>query len=195
MAKISIVIPALNEPYLPKLMKKLKDYDVHIETEKGLSYAVWNGIQKAENEIVCVMDADGSHSAGSIGNMGSYLSLSAGSIWFVIGSRYVKGGYSEDGTVRKIMSLFYCFLARLLISWEIHDPMSGFWCGFKSKFIFEPNGNYKFGLQLIAKYGHEHIREFPIRFMPRQLGKSKVKPLQAINDLVSILQAIKKKER
>ena len=185
-AKVSVIIPALNEPYLPKLTKKLKGYDVHIQTEKGLSYAVWNGIQKAENEIVCVMDADGSHSVASIDNMGSCLSLSAGS-WFVIGSRYVKGGYSEDGTVRKIMSLFYCFLARLFICWQIHDPMSGFWCGFKSKFIFEPNQNYKFGLQLLKKY-KGHIIEYPIVFHKRQEGKSHLKPMQVIGDLFEIVK-------
>jgi len=183
---VSIVIPALNEPYLPKLIKKLKGYDVHIQTEKGLSYAVWKGIQKAENEIVCVMDADGSHSVASIGNMGSCLSLSAGS-WFVIGSRYVKGGYSEDGTVRKIMSLFYCFLARLLICWSIHDCMSGFWIGYRDKFVFEPNGNYKFGLQLLKKY-KGHIIEYPIVFHKRQEGKSHLKPMQVIGDLFEIVK-------
>ena len=186
MAKVSIVIPALNEPYLPKLVKKLKGYDVHIQTEKGLSYAVWKGIQKAENEIVCVMDADGSHSVGSIGNMGSCLSLSAGS-WFVIGSRYVKGGYSEDGTVRKIMSLFYCFLARLLICWQIHDPMSGFWVGYRDKFVFKPNGNFKFGLQLIQKY-KRHIVEYPIIFRKRRIGKTHLKPKQVMGDLFEIVK-------
>ena len=186
-AKISVVIPALNEPYLPKLIKKLKGYDVHIETEKGLSYAVWNGIQKAENEIVCIMDADGSHPTGSIMGMCSRLSLSGSQVWFVIGSRYVKDGYSEDGTVRKIMSLFYCFLARLLICWSIHDCMSGFWIGYRDKFVFEPNGNYKFGLQLLKKY-KGHIIEYPIVFHKRQEGKSHLKPMQVIGDLFEIVK-------
>jgi hypothetical protein len=65
--------------------------------------------------------------------------------------------------------------------------MSGFWVGYRSKFNFEPTETYKFGLQLLRKY-RGHIMEYPIVFEKRKSGKSKVKPIQALKDLLAIVR-------
>ena len=183
MTRVSIVVPALNEPHLPQLLNELSSYEVHVQTEKGLSYAVWKGIQHARGDVVAVMDADGSHPASAIKPMFSMLNED---VWFVAGSRYVKGGYSHDSIMRKVISLFYCIVARLILRTNIHDCMSGFWVGYRSKFNFEPTETYKFGLQLLRKY-RGHIMEYPIVFEKRKSGKSKVKPIQAIKDLWEVI--------
>jgi len=180
---VEIVIPALNEPHLPQLLNELSNYHVHVQSEKGLSYAVWCGVQKAQGDVVVVMDGDGSHSPSAIEPMVKILN---DKVWFVVGSRYVKGGYSYDSTLRKVVSLFYCAVARLTLRCNIKDCMSGFWVGYKNKFNFKPTETYKFGLQLIRKY-RGHIMEYPIVFEKRKSGKSKVKPIQAIKDLWEVI--------
>lgn len=182
--EVTVIIPALNEPYLPKLLEKLKDYKVDVRTEKGLAYAVWRGIQEAKSEIIVVMDADGSHPPEAIPKMVQMLNEET---WFVIGSRYVKGGYNYDSFMRRFISLFYCCLARMTLSNKIHDSMSGFWVGWRWAFQFQPTQSYKFGLQLLKKY-HKFIKEYPIIFVKRKEGKSHVKPIQALRDLWTIFK-------
>lgn len=173
----------MNESYLPKLLKRLDDYEVHVQTEKGLSYAVWNGIHASKESIVAVMDADGSHPAEAIAKM---IKLLDDKTWFVIGSRYCQGGQSQDSLLRRIISVCYCLLAQVMLQTLICDSMSGFWLGYRDRFTFQPGGNYKFGLQLIRKY-RKHIVEFPISFAKRREGKSHVKPVQALKDLLEVI--------
>jgi glycosyltransferase involved in cell wall biosynthesis len=188
---VAVVIPALNEPYLPKLLNHLQSYHIHIQGEKGLSYAVWKGIQNCKGNVVVVMDADGSHPPEAIGKMCNLLNED---VWFIVGSRYVKNGYSYDSFLRKAISLIYCLIARVVLRTSIHDSMSGFWCGYKDKFIFEPQNTYKFGIQLIRKY-KQHIREYPIIFKKRVEGKSHVKPMQALKDFYAIFYISKRKNK
>jgi dolichol-phosphate mannosyltransferase len=181
---VGIIIPALNEPYLETLVHKLEGYTIHVETERGLSFAVRHGILMSDEKVLVVMDADGSHPPEAIPEMVNMLDSRT---WFIIGSRYLNGGYSYDSIPRKIVSLCYCLIARVFLRTSIKDVMSGFWVGYKEKFTFKPDGNYKFGLQLIRKY-KKHIKEVPIIFKKRQAGKSKVKAIQALKDLLSIIK-------
>ena len=182
--KVTVIIPALNEPYLPSLLKHLGNYDVHVRSEKGLSFAVWKGIQESNGELIVVLDGDGSHSPNAIPRMIDMLNSRT---CLVVGSRYCKGGYSYDSTLRKIVSLVYCFIARLVLRTKIKDVMSGFWVGRREAFKFNPSRNFKFGLQLIKK-NKGYIVEYPIVFEKRKSGRSKMKPLQALKDLFSIFR-------
>lgn len=181
--KVNVIIPALNEPYLSTLTKKLEAYQVTVCEQKGLAYAVFVGLRYSEAKIVVVMDADGSHPTETIPQMINMLNSRT---WFIIGSRYCKGAYSMDFTRRKIISLFYCILTRFFLRTKIKDPMSGFWVGYRKTFKFKPVTTYKFGLQLIKKY-KQHIIEYPIFFCKRKQGSSHVKPLQALKDFLSII--------
>ncbi len=185
MVDVSIVIPALNEPYLNTLVLYLpKGSEVLVQREKGLANAVWMGIRRAKNPIIVVLDADGSHPPGAISRMINMLSSRT---WLIVGSRYCNGGYSYDSLPRKIVSLAYCFVARVLLGTDIHDVMSGFWVGYRESFTFNPFDGFKFGLQLI-KNNRGHVAEYPIVFEKRKVGKSHIKPLQAIRDLFTIVK-------
>jgi len=181
---VHVIIPALNEPYLPNLLNKLQNFIVSVQDEKGLSFAVWRGIQNSKHKIVAVMDADGSHPPDAISSM---VKLLDDDVWLVVGSRYCKGGYSYDSIWRKGVSLVYCLVARILLRTKLRDVMSGFWVGYKWAFKFKPTTSFKFGIELIKKH-KEHIREYPIVFRKRQSGESKVKPLQAVKDLLEIFR-------
>ena len=184
MGRVSVVIPALDEPYLPELLKELGEFHVVVRGDLGLSAAVWNGVQHSSDPIVVVMDGDGSHPAEAIFDM---LKLLDDETWLVVGSRYCYGGYSHDALLRVIISRVYCLIARIVLRTSLRDPMSGFWVGYREAFKLEPNRDYKFGLQLIRR-NRGHIKEFPIVFSKRQMGASHIKPLQAIRDLLAIFR-------
>ena len=181
---VGVVIPALNEPYLEVLKQKLEGYGLCVRSEKGLSFAVWKGIQEAKGNIIVIMDADGSHDPRAIKGM---LKLLDNNVWLVVGSRYVSGGYTYDSFLRKVISLFYCKIAQIVLRSKVRDCMSGFWCGYKWAFSFKPSQTYKFGLELIRTYKN-HIKEYPIIFCKRKKGKSHVKFMQAIKDFLAIFR-------
>jgi dolichol-phosphate mannosyltransferase len=141
---------------------------------RGLSPAVLDGIRLARHPVVVVMDADLSHPPEKIPDM--ILSLASGQE-FVIGSRYVPGGSTDDdwGFLRWLNSRVATVLARPLT--DARDPMAGFFAFRRSELekarYFNPIG-YKIGLELIVKCGIENVGEVPIRFTDRRFGQSKL---------------------
>lgn len=142
--------------------------------ERGLSSAVVAGFRAARNPVLVCMDADLSHPPEKIPQM--ILALGSGQ-QFVIGSRYVPGGSTDDdwGIGRWLNSLVATILARPLTS--ARDPMSGFFALRKRDFDAASELNpigYKIGLELIVKCGFENVGEVPIHFSDRLYGKSKL---------------------
>lgn len=142
--------------------------------ERGLSSAVLRGLQDVETEYCVVMDADGSHPPKAISSTIQALEEGAD---FVIGSRYIEGGSTEDGwgVLRWINSKVATIMARPFTS--VLDPMSGF-LAFRHSILddavhIDPVG-YKIGLELIVKCGCTDVTEVPIHFRTRQLGQSKL---------------------
>ena len=143
-------------------------------TDRNLSPAVIEGLRKASNKNLVVMDADLSHPAEAIPRMLHKLDQGFD---FVIGSRYVEGGSTdaEWGLFRWLNSKVATLLARPFTS--VKDPMSGFFALRRSTFERASDLNpigYKIGLELIVKCGCESIAEIPIHFADRQLGESKL---------------------
>jgi dolichol-phosphate mannosyltransferase len=142
--------------------------------DKGLSPSVVEGLHTAGGEYCVVMDADGSHPASAIPAMLQALQDGAD---FAVGSRYVKGGSTEDGwgVLRWINSKIATVMARPFT--RVLDPMSGFMALSKSTFVqaneLNPVG-YKIGLELIVKCRCQNVIEVPIHFSTRQLGESKL---------------------
>lgn len=146
-----------------------------VRTEnRGLSPAVIDGFRVAEHPLLVCMDCDLSHPPEKIPQM--ILALSSGQE-FVIGSRYVPGGSTDDdwGVFRWLNSRIATLLARPLTS--IKDPMSGFFALRRSDFEKAQDLNpvgYKIGLELIVKCGFENVGEIPIQFTDRVYGESKL---------------------
>jgi len=148
-------------------------------TDRGLSKAVCDGLQRARGDVIVVMDADLSHPPESIPSL--VASLMEG-YDFVLGSRYVEGGStSKDwGFFRWLNSWVATLLAMPFTN--VRDPMSGFFALRRSTFksaagILNPIG-YKIGLELIVKCDCKRIKEIPIHFADRKFGKSKLSPAE-----------------
>ena len=142
--------------------------------DRGLSPSVIEGLRLARHDVVVCMDADLSHPPEKIPDM--LLALASGQ-HFVIGSRYVRGGSTDEdwGLFRYLNSRIATLLARPLT--DARDPMSGFFAMRKSDFDrandLNPIG-YKIALELIVKCGIDNVGEVPIHFADRVRGQSKL---------------------
>ncbi len=152
------------------------------KTERGLSSAVIAGMNVAKGEILLCMDADLSHPPESVPEL--VAALENPQIDFVIGSRYVPGGSTEDGwgLFRWLNSKIATLMARPLTSTS--DPMAGFFCLRRDTYHaarqLNPIG-YKIGLELLVKCGCRNIAEVPICFANRLHGSSKLSLREQLN--------------
>ncbi|MEM6370917.1 MAG: glycosyltransferase family 2 protein [Myxococcota bacterium] len=150
---------------------------------RGLSPAVVDGLRLAKHPVLVVMDADLSHPPSAIPAM--ILALESGQD-FVIGSRYVRGGSTDDdwGFFRWLNSRVATLLARPFT--DAKDPMAGFFAlrrtDFDRAFSLDPIG-YKVGLELIVKCRLGNVGEVPIHFSDRIHGESKLTFKEQLNYL------------
>jgi dolichol-phosphate mannosyltransferase len=152
--------------------------------ERGLSSAVIRGFSEASGESLVCLDADLSHPPEAIPAILDCLCETG--VDFVLGSRYVPGGRTDEhwGLLRWVDSKIATALARPLTS--VKDPMSGFFAIRRTVYEraapLNPVG-YKIALELIVKCNCSMIREVPIRFAQRQFGESKLSLSERFNYL------------
>lgn len=146
------------------------------KNERGLSTAVIAGMDAASAEILLVMDADLSHPPEKIPEL--YFELKKKQADFVIGSRYVNGGSTEEtwGWFRMLNSKLATWMARPFTA--VKDPMAGFFALYRQDYlnareVLNPVG-YKIGLELLVKCRCRNITEVPIHFKDRTHGTSKL---------------------
>jgi dolichol-phosphate mannosyltransferase len=158
-------------------------------TERGLSSAVVAGFEKAAHEVLVCMDADLSHPPESVPALVG--PIARGEADFVIGSRYVAGGRTDDrwSLLRWLNSKVATLLARPLTA--ARDPMAGFFClrrdtlGCAKDAGLNPIG-YKIGLEILVKARCRRVVEVPIEFADRLHGKSKLTARQQIEYLLHL---------
>ncbi len=143
--------------------------------DRGLSSAVLAGFDLARYEYLLVMDADLSHPPETAPNLIDPLVEDRAD--FVIGSRYVAGGRTEDwGLFRWLNSFVATALGRPFVG-PVKDSMAGFFALRRAELLagdeFNPIG-YKIGLELIVKCHVKRVMEVPIVFRNRVRGESKL---------------------
>jgi dolichol-phosphate mannosyltransferase len=159
------IVERLNLPWVRLIVRKV---------DRGLSAAVLEGLRHTTGEIIVVMDADLSHPPEAIPSMLQQLNNGSD---FVVGSRYVEGGVTDDdwGLLRWLNSRVATLLAWPFTS--IKDPMSGFFALRRTTLAgadpLNPIG-YKIGLELLVKCRCSHVAEVPIAFADRIHGESKL---------------------
>lgn len=156
--------------------------------QRDLSLAVLEGMRQACGRILLVMDADLSHPPEQIPEL--VKALKEPPTDFVIGSRYVSGGQTEEGwgVFRRLNSWVATALCRPLVG-RVTDPMAGFFALRRDTFAqadpLDPIG-YKIGLELICRCRCRHVREVPISFANRARGQSKLSLDQQARYLVHL---------
>ena len=174
-----------------------QSYPVWLEVrqhERGLSTAVIHGMKLAVGQTLVCMDADLSHPPEAVPE----LVANTEEADFVIGSRYMRGGKTDDnwGFFRWLNSKAATWLARPLTT--ATDPMAGFFALRRTKFEsvkqLDPVG-YKIGLELMVKCDCKRLVEVPIHFRNRLHGKSKLTLREQLNYLIHLKRLLEHRFR
>jgi len=188
----SIIIPIKDEPAIQELINdinnKIKENHEIIIVDKscvepkiqgaklisqrsdGLGNAFVEGLSHAKGDVIALMDGDGSHKPSDLLQMLSYIE----GYDIVLGSKLIKGAKSCDTLGRRIVTLAFAWITRLVLWIDIKDPMTGFMVARRNIFSnlkLNPRG-FKIVIEIVYK-SRGSVIEVPISFRERQAGSSK----------------------
>ena len=137
---------------------------------------------------ICEMDADGSHPPETLVKMLEYIEKVGADV--VVASRYIEGGGWVNGSLTRIlMSRSANFLARISTGIKLSDLTSGFRVIRSESLrkvvdrLTELKSGYVFQVQLLYLLNRAgcKIVEYPLKFMPRRSGESKLAKKEIIS--------------
>jgi len=189
---VSIIVPIKDEPAIQELideigkiikqnheiiivdkskaMPNISDARIISQRSNGLGNAFVEGLNAAKGDIIALMDGDGSHRPEDLNNLLSKI----GEYDISLGSKIIEGGHSNDTLGRKVVTLAFSRLTRLILWVDIKDPMTGFMVAKRSVFrdlTLKPSG-FKIVIEIVYKSGAKMV-EVPILFRKRLAGSSK----------------------
>lgn len=167
-----------------KLQKKYGNIFLCVRPKKsGLGTAITDGFKiflssKTPPKFIVTMDADYSHNPKAIPQLLSNMQIGDG---IVVGSRYSKGGKITGWPfTRKIISRVANVVARFLLGFNLQDCTSGFRC-YSTNFLKVAIGSlhsqtYEIQIETVRQSLSRgfSVKEVPILFVNRKLGKSKL---------------------
>lgn len=146
---------------------------------RGLSSAVVEGMLASSARYLAVIDGDLQHDERLLPHM--LAAMKAENLDLVIGTRYGGGGGTGAWDPRRrAISTLATRLARLVLSAELSDPMSGFFMLSRPAFErtvrrLSGQGGFKILLDLLASAPVPfRVKELPYVFAERQHGESKL---------------------
>ncbi len=203
MNKLTLIIPAKNESEsLPTVLRELKSFSLKViiilekedmktiksienfenveiiyQINKGYGDALIQGINNVKSEYFCIFNADGSFVPDELIKM--YNILETQNIDFVFGSRYMKGGYSEDDTfITLVGNKIFSFIGKIFFSLNISDILYTFVMGKTTKImeidLIEKDFAFCVELPIKAKKNSFNLISLPCHERPRIAGKKKV---------------------
>lgn len=158
--------------------------------------AIRTGIKEARGEYLIVLDADGSHNPKDIARLYHEME-SAPNCTVVIGSRYMKGGDTDNGFILKLMSrtlnVFYRVLFRLKVK-DVSDSYRIYRTRLLKRMDLECD-NFDVVEEVLIKlrdrYPKREIREIPVYFNKRAYGESKRDLWKFILSYLSTIRRLK----
>lgn len=181
-----------------------KNGAVYISREGGNLYgdAIRTGFSKATGTYIVVMDADGSHDPKDIGRL--YSEMCRNRYDVIIGSRYCKGGHTNNNIILRgmswILNVTYRFLFGLKVK-DVSDSFRMYQAAEVKALVLECN-NFDIVEEILIqlKYTVKNFRagEIPITFDKRAAGESKRDLLQFIKSYLKTIKrllTIKKRMR
>ncbi len=158
----------------------------------GLISAEIDGMRLTGTDYVVVMDADLSHRPRDVPGMVDLAIKTSSDL--VIGSRYTDSGITNDEFIRKIISRVANTLFRISFDINLHDCTSGFRvysrkaCDYLGKQVDIENG-YVGQVDIVNRLAHNgfKIAEYPVVFVKRTEGKSKLKMREIVNFFLFVI--------
>ena len=162
-----------------KLVEYLAQRDSRIATlsrptKLGLASAIIDGFRESTGDLVVMMDADMSHNPSDLPKL---LDAAKG-MDLVIGSRYVKNSsVSGRSLLRQISTRLSIWMTKICLGLKPSDTTSGF-VVYQKDFLTEVrprlhNTGFKLLTEILALAPEARIKEIPITFVERTLGRSK----------------------
>ena len=151
----------------------------YVPREGGNQYgdAIRTGIKRAEGVFLTVMDADGSHNSADISRL--YSCMTEENCDLVIGSRYCKGGYTDNPFLLRLMSRVLNLTYRIVFGIKVKDVSNSFRM-YRSEQLRKLQllcSHFdiveEILIQLNCTFHPFLIREVPIVFSKRAAGESK----------------------
>jgi dolichol-phosphate mannosyltransferase len=144
-------------------------------TERGLTSALWAGIQAADTDVVSWMDCDLAMPPEAIPALLERLEAGAD---IVLGSRYVPGGKDVGHSLlAQAFSVTINLFASLLLGWRVRDYTSGFIAARRAVFekisLRGDYGEYCIDLLARAQFMGLRVEEVPYVCGARLSGESK----------------------
>jgi dolichol-phosphate mannosyltransferase len=169
---------------------------LHIRRSGGNSYgdAVRSGIQRSRGRFVLLMDADGSHNPHVV----TELWRSRDKAEIVIGSRYVKGGATENPALLIFMSRILNYAYQIAFRLPVSDVSNSLrlYRGDQLRSLHLVSSNFdiveEILIRLVAGPAHATVLEVPMTFEQRKAGESK-RNLPAF--MLSYLSSMRKMQR
>ena len=154
---------------------------LHRTGPRGLGRSYLSGFARAlagDSDVICQLDADLSHDPACLPGLLAELKHSD----LVIGSRYVPGGAVENWPARRrFLSAAANRYVRAITGLAVHDCTSGYRCWRRSLVGRLPlteikSDGYAFLVEMLCLAVAQgcRVREVPITFVERRLGKSKL---------------------
>ncbi len=152
---------------------------VYITREGGNYYgdAIRTGIKKANGKYILIMDADGSHEPKSI--LEIYNKIISENLDVVVGSRYCKGGKTDNNFILKMMSWSLNLTYKIIFALKVNDCSNSFrmYDSAKLKSLSLECINFDIVEEILIKlqlmYPNLAIGEVPVHFKKRNQGVSK----------------------
>ncbi len=162
------------------------------QNKMGLISAEIDGMRLSNSDYVVIMDADLSHKPEDIKGM-IELAVNTSSD-LVIGSRYTENGISNDEFIRKGISRVANLLFHFSFDVNISDCTSGFRiysrkaCDFLSTQVDLEN-SYVGQVDILNRLNRNgfKISEYPVEFVKRTEGKSKLKMKEIVNFFLFVI--------
>jgi dolichol-phosphate mannosyltransferase len=169
----------------------------HRRKKQGLGPAYLDGFRIALDagaRIICHLDADGSHDPAALPGLIAPIARDEADV--VIGSRYVRGGRVEDwGLARRLISRSGSLFARVVLGLRPNDLTGGFKAWRASTlaaitFADIHGGGYVFQIEMTYRASRmgARVREVPIVFRDRRLGRSKMSSRIVAEALVVVVR-------
>jgi dolichol-phosphate mannosyltransferase len=182
---------------IPQYAGKLHLQKEPKKTGLGSAYAqaMHYALQHLNADVVVEFDADLSHQPQYLAPMLSLLKTCD----VVMGSRYLTGGSipANWGFQRKFLSVLGNQVARLTLTRRYHDLTSGFRATRREKLstalqtaFYSNHYAYKLHLLWLLHQNKAHILEYPIHFVDREQGESKL-PANSIKDALRVIAKLR----
>lgn len=176
-----VVVDDASEDNTPSIMDRNSESGkvaaVHRKGIRGIFSAIMDGVKVARSDVVVIMDADFSHPPSKIPEL--LRKMDDDNFDLVSASRFTKGGGIEAPFGRKLSTIIFNSVIRLVMGGVVTDWTGGFHAVRRDKLLtlsFKYPAKWgEFDLELLyrAKKSGLKISEIPFTYSFREEGKSK----------------------